>query len=81
MFPLPAAAPDPMAFIPSGSEALAAPPESEAHPVACKDLTHFGQFGTRGLGYDVAQLSKMTGPGGTGCNRWLIGVDTSAPPC
>jgi len=24
-----------------------------------KDLTHFGQFGTRGLGYDVAQLSKM----------------------
>ena len=24
-----------------------------------KDLTYFGQFGTRGLGYDVAQLSKM----------------------
>lgn len=24
-----------------------------------KDLTHFGQFGTRGLGYDVSQLSKM----------------------
>ena len=24
-----------------------------------KDLAHFGQFGTRGLGYDVAQLSKM----------------------
>lgn len=24
-----------------------------------KDLTHFGQFGTRGLGYDVGQLSKM----------------------
>lgn len=24
-----------------------------------KDLTHFGQFGTRGLGYDVLQLSKM----------------------
>jgi redox-sensing transcriptional repressor len=26
-----------------------------------KDLTHFGQFGTRGLGYDVGQLSKMIG--------------------
>jgi redox-sensing transcriptional repressor len=26
-----------------------------------KDLTHFGQFGTRGLGYDVDQLSKMIG--------------------
>jgi redox-sensing transcriptional repressor len=24
-----------------------------------KDMTYFGQFGTRGLGYDVAQLSKM----------------------
>lgn len=24
-----------------------------------KDLAHFGQFGTRGLGYDVAQLSLM----------------------
>ncbi|HRI14420.1 MAG TPA: redox-sensing transcriptional repressor Rex [Verrucomicrobiota bacterium] len=24
-----------------------------------KDLTYFGQFGTRGLGYDVQQLSKM----------------------
>lgn len=24
-----------------------------------KDLTYFGQFGTRGLGYDVEQLSKM----------------------
>ncbi len=24
-----------------------------------KDLTYFGQFGTRGLGYDVGQLSKM----------------------
>jgi len=24
-----------------------------------KDLTYFGQFGTRGLGYDVAQLSKV----------------------
>lgn len=24
-----------------------------------KDLAHFGQFGTRGLGYDVAQLSAM----------------------
>jgi redox-sensing transcriptional repressor len=24
-----------------------------------KDLTYFGQFGTRGLGYDVAELSKM----------------------
>lgn len=23
-----------------------------------KDLTYFGQFGTRGLGYDVAELSK-----------------------
>lgn len=24
-----------------------------------KDLAHFGQFGTRGLGYDVAQLARM----------------------
>lgn len=24
-----------------------------------KDLTYFGQFGTRGLGYDVSQLAKM----------------------
>src|SRR5882724_9456168 len=24
-----------------------------------KDLTYFGQFGTRGLGYDVEQLSQM----------------------
>ncbi len=24
-----------------------------------KDLTYFGQFGTRGLGYDVTQLAKM----------------------
>ncbi|MDB6020577.1 MAG: Redox-sensing transcriptional repressor Rex [Pedosphaera sp.] len=24
-----------------------------------KDLTYFGQFGTRGLGYDVTQLSQM----------------------
>jgi redox-sensing transcriptional repressor len=24
-----------------------------------KDLTYFGQFGTRGLGYDVADLSRM----------------------
>lgn len=24
-----------------------------------KDLTYFGQFGTRGLGYDVAQLTQM----------------------
>lgn len=24
-----------------------------------KDLTYFGQFGTRGLGYDVGELSKM----------------------
>src|SRR5690606_2576325 len=24
-----------------------------------KDLTYFGQFGTRGLGYDVEQLSNM----------------------
>ena len=24
-----------------------------------KDLTYFGQFGTRGLGYDVDQLTKM----------------------
>src|ERR1044071_1758488 len=24
-----------------------------------KDLTYFGQFGTRGLGYDVEQLSTM----------------------
>ncbi|MBU6402269.1 MAG: redox-sensing transcriptional repressor Rex [Verrucomicrobia bacterium] len=26
-----------------------------------KDLTYFGQFGTRGLGYDVEQLSRMIG--------------------
>ena len=26
-----------------------------------KDLTYFGQFGTRGLGYDVEQLSSMIG--------------------
>ncbi len=26
-----------------------------------KDLTYFGQFGTRGLGYGVEQLSKMIG--------------------
>lgn len=26
-----------------------------------KDLTYFGQFGTRGLGYDVEQLAKMIG--------------------
>jgi len=26
-----------------------------------KDLTYFGQFGTRGLGYDVGQLAKMIG--------------------
>jgi redox-sensing transcriptional repressor len=31
-----------------------------------KDLTYFGQFGTRGLGYDVEELSKMiTGELGT----------------
>ncbi|MCI0540500.1 MAG: redox-sensing transcriptional repressor Rex, partial [Verrucomicrobiales bacterium] len=24
-----------------------------------KDLTYFGQFGTRGLGYDVEQLAQM----------------------
>jgi len=24
-----------------------------------KDLAHFGQFGTRGLGYDVSQLARM----------------------
>src|ERR671918_1604782 len=24
-----------------------------------KDLTYFGQFGTRGLGYDVEQLASM----------------------
>src|SRR6187549_4135666 len=24
-----------------------------------KDLTYFGQFGTRGLGYDVEELGKM----------------------
>lgn len=24
-----------------------------------KDLAHFGQFGTRGLGYDVAELARM----------------------
>src|SRR5438270_1440383 len=31
-----------------------------------KDLTYFGQFGTRGLGYDVEQLSQMiTGELGT----------------
>ena len=34
-----------------------------------KDLTYFGQFGTRGLGYDVEQLATMiTGQLGT---RWL----------
>ena len=34
-----------------------------------KDLTYFGQFGTRGLGYDVEQLAAMiTGQLGT---RWL----------
>ena len=26
-----------------------------------KDLTYFGQFGTRGLGYDVDQLGRMIG--------------------
>lgn len=26
-----------------------------------KDLTYFGQFGTRGLGYDVDQLARMIG--------------------
>jgi redox-sensing transcriptional repressor len=26
-----------------------------------KDLTYFGQFGTRGLGYDVEQLGRMIG--------------------
>lgn len=26
-----------------------------------KDLTYFGQFGTRGLGYDVEQLARMIG--------------------
>ncbi len=26
-----------------------------------KDLTYFGQFGTRGLGYDVGQLARMIG--------------------
>ena len=26
-----------------------------------KDLTYFGQFGTRGLGYDVQQLARMIG--------------------
>ena len=28
-------------------------------PQLRKDLTHFGQFGTRGLGYDVEQLIQM----------------------
>lgn len=28
-------------------------------PQLRKDLAYFGQFGTRGLGYDVQQLSKM----------------------
>ena len=28
-------------------------------PQLRKDLTYFGQFGTRGLGYDVGQLSRM----------------------
>ncbi|MEC8929678.1 MAG: redox-sensing transcriptional repressor Rex [Verrucomicrobiota bacterium] len=28
-------------------------------PQLRKDLTYFGQFGTRGLGYDVEQLSQM----------------------
>lgn len=30
-------------------------------PQLRKDLTYFGQFGTRGLGYDVEQLAKMIG--------------------
>lgn len=30
-------------------------------PQLRKDLTYFGQFGTRGLGYEVEQLAKMIG--------------------
>ena len=38
-----------------------------------KDLTYFGQFGTRGLGYDVEQLATMiTGLLGTKCLQPVI---------
>ncbi|MEW6305250.1 MAG: redox-sensing transcriptional repressor Rex [Verrucomicrobiota bacterium] len=40
------------------SEALAAAAGVKSTQLR-KDLTYFGQFGTRGLGYDVEQLAKM----------------------
>ena len=40
------------------SEALAGAAGVKS-PQLRKDLTYFGQFGTRGLGYDVEQLIKM----------------------
>jgi len=40
------------------SEALAAAAGVKSTQLR-KDLTYFGQFGTRGLGYDVAQLAGM----------------------
>ena len=40
------------------SEALAGAAGGKS-PQLRKDLTYFGQFGTRGLGYDVEQLIKM----------------------
>lgn len=40
------------------SEALAAAAGVKSTQLR-KDLTYFGQFGTRGLGYDVAQLARM----------------------
>jgi redox-sensing transcriptional repressor len=40
------------------SEALAAAAGVKSTQLR-KDLTYFGQFGTRGLGYDVEQLARM----------------------
>jgi redox-sensing transcriptional repressor len=40
------------------SEALAAAAGVKSTQLR-KDLTYFGQFGTRGLGYDVTQLARM----------------------
>ncbi len=42
------------------SEALAKAAQVKSTQLR-KDLTYFGQFGTRGLGYDVEQLSAMMG--------------------
>jgi len=42
------------------SEALAKAAQVKSTQLR-KDLTYFGQFGTRGLGYDVEQLSVMMG--------------------